>query len=101
MSLSCEQTIAAYKLKYNVKSRPSDATKLKKFASKSLLRESNRASGNYLVTIYADNPTISPIYVVREMLGFRFRLAQELMGESGLYKRMFCNNTKSLANKTT
>ena len=25
---------------------------------------------------YADNPKISPIYVVREMLGFEVRLAQ-------------------------
>ena len=29
---------------------------------------------------YADNPKISSIYVVREMLGLRFRLAQEVAG---------------------
>ena len=28
----------------------------------------------------ADNPKISPIYAVREVLGFRFRLAQEVAG---------------------
>ena len=27
---------------------------------------------------YADNPKIRPIYVVRELLDFRFRLAQEI-----------------------
>ena len=33
--------------------------------------------------LYADNPKISTIYVVRELLGFRFRLAHGLMRESG------------------
>ena len=32
---------------------------------------------------YADNPKISPIYVVRESLDFRVRHAQGLMRESG------------------
>ena len=33
-----------------------------------------------LVTFYADNPMISPIYVTRELLGFRVRLAQGVDG---------------------
>ena len=36
----------------------------------------------FKIDVYADNPTISPIFVVRELLDFRVTLAQELMGES-------------------
>ena len=32
---------------------------------------------------YSDKTKISPIYIVRGMLDFRFRLAKELMGERG------------------
>ena len=42
-----------------------------------------------LLNLCADNPFISPIYVVREMLDFRVRLAQGLM-----------NNGKSKHNKS-
>ena len=40
--------------------------------------------GSYFaIDCYADNPKISPIYVTRELLDFRLRLAHKLMGESG------------------